>query len=147
MNKFWKILDERLELCREALMVRHNLLKGTSSDISPIHWQHGGISRLKKGEKIDSLLENGYSTLSLGYVGVYECVQAMLGKSHTTPEGEKFALEVMNYMEDKCMEWKKETGLGFGLYGTPAESLCYRFARIDKEKKLEEIKENILNNK
>ena len=95
MNKFWKILDERLELCREALMVRHNLLKGTSSDISPIHWQHGGISRLKKGEKIDSLLENGYSTLSLGYVGVYEMTQAMLGVSHTTEEGEKFALEVM----------------------------------------------------
>ena len=134
MNKFWKILDERLELCREALMVRHNLLKGTSSDISPIHWQHGGISRLKKGEKIDSLLENGYSTLSLGYVGVYEMTQAMLGVSHTTEEGEKFALEVMNYLNNKCSQWKKETGLGFALYGTPAESLCYRFARIDKEK-------------
>ena len=134
MNKFWKILDERLELCREALMVRHNLLKGTSSDISPIHWQHGGISRLKKGEKIDSLLENGYSTLSLGYVGVYEMTQAMLGVSHTTPEGEKFALEVMNHLNDKCSEWKKETGLGFGLYGTPGESLTSRFCRIDKQK-------------
>ena len=134
MNKFWKILDERLELCREALMVRHNLLKGTSSDISPIHWQHGGISRLKKGEKIDSLLENGYSTLSLGYVGVYEMTQAMLGVSHTTPEGEKFALEVMNHLNDKCSQWKKETGLGFGLYGTPGESLTSRFCRIDKQK-------------
>ena len=134
MNKFWKILDERLELCREALMVRHNLLKGTSSDISPIHWQHGGISRLKKGEKIDSLLENGYSTLSLGYVGVYEMTQAMLGVSHTTEEGEKFALEVMNHLNDKCSQWKKETGLGFGLYGTPGESLTSRFCRIDKQK-------------
>ena len=134
MNKFWKILDERLELCREALMVRHNLLKGTTSDISPIHWQHGGISRLKKGEKIDPLLENGYSTLSLGYVGVYEMTQAMLGVSHTTPEGEKFALEVMNHLNDKCSQWKKETGLGFGLYGTPGESLTSRFCRIDKQK-------------
>ena len=134
MNKFWKILDERLELCREALMVRHNLLKGTSSDISPIHWQHGGISRLKKGEKIDSLLENGYSTLSLGYVGVYEMTQAMLGVSHTTEEGEKFALEVMNYLNNKCSQWKKETGRGFGLYGTPGESLTSRFCRIDKQK-------------
>ena len=134
MNKFWKILDERLELCREALMVRHNLLKGTTSDISPIHWQHGGISRLKKGEKIDSLLENGYSTLSLGYVGVYEMTQAMLGVSHTTEEGEKFALEVMNYLNNKCSQWKKETGLGFGLYGTPGESLTSRFCRIDKQK-------------
>ena len=134
MNKFWKILDERLELCREALMVRHNLLKGTSSDISPIHWQHGGISRLKKGEKIDPLLENGYSTLSLGYVGVYEMTQAMLGVSHTTEEGEKFALEVMNHLNDKCSQWKKETGLGFGLYGTPGESLTSRFCRIDKQK-------------
>ena len=134
MNKFWKILDERLELCREALMVRHNLLKGTTSDISPIHWQHGGISRLKKGEKIDSLLENGYSTLSLGYVGVYEMTQAMLGVSHTTEEGEKFALEVMNHLNAKCSQWKKETGLGFGLYGTPGESLTSRFCRIDKQK-------------
>ena len=134
MDKFWKILDERLDLCREALMVRHNLLKGTTSDISPIHWQHGGISRLKKGEKIDSLLENGYSTLSLGYVGIYEMTQAMLGVSHTTKEGEEFALKVMNYLNDKCSQWKKETGLGFGLYGTPGESLTSRFCRIDKQK-------------
>lgn len=133
-EKFWNILDERLELCREALMVRHNLLKGTTSDISPIHWQHGGIARLEKGEKIDSLLENGYSTLSLGYVGIYEMTQAMLGISHTTEEGEEFALEVMNHLNDKCSEWKKETGLGFGLYGTPGESLTSRFCRIDKQK-------------
>lgn len=134
MNKFWNILDERLDLCKEALMVRHNLLKGTTSDISPIHWQHGGIARLEKGEKIDSLLDGGYSTLSLGYVGIYEMTQAMLGISHTTEEGEKFALQVMNYLNDKCSEWKKETGLGFGLYGTPGESLTSRFCRIDKQK-------------
>lgn len=134
MEKFWSILDERLDLCKEALMIRHNLLKGTTSDISPIHWQHGGISRLEKGEKIDSLLEGGYSTLSLGYVGIYEMTQAMLDISHTTEEGERFALEVMNYLNDKCSEWKKETGLGFGLYGTPGESLTSRFCRIDKQK-------------
>ena len=114
-------------------MVRHNLLKGTSSDISPIHWQHGGIARLEKGEKIDSLLENGYSTLSLGYVGVYECVQAMLGVSHTTEEGQKFALEIVRKMKEYCDKWKAETGYGFGLYGTPAESLVYRFCRLDRE--------------
>ena len=134
INKFWDILDERLELCKEALMVRHNLLKGTTSDISPIHWQHGGIARLGKGEKIDSLLENGYSTLSLGYVGIYEMTQAMLGVSHTTEEGEKFAIEVMNHLNNKCTQWKEETGLGFGLYGTPGESLTSRFCRIDKQK-------------
>ncbi|MDU3338190.1 anaerobic ribonucleoside-triphosphate reductase [Paraclostridium bifermentans] len=134
MEKFWEILDERLELCREALMVRHDLLKGVISDVSPIHWQHGGIARLKKGEKIDSLLENGYSTLSLGYVGVYEMTQAMLGISHTTKDGEKFALEVMNHLNNTCQKWKDETGLGFGLYGTPGESLTSRFCRIDKQK-------------
>ena len=134
MDKFWEVLDERLSLCREALMVRHNLLLGTSSDISPIHWQHGGIARLEKGEKIDPLLKNGYSTLSLGYVGIYEMTQAMLGVSHTTEEGEEFALQVMNHLKDACDLWKKETGLGFGLYGTPGESLTSRFCRIDKQK-------------
>ena len=134
MDKFWEILDERLELCREALIVRHNLLKGVISDVSPIHWQHGGIARLKKGEKIDHLLENGYSTLSLGYVGVYEMTQAMLGVSHTTKEGEQFALKVMHHLNDACQKWKEETGLGFGLYGTPGESLTSRFCRIDKQK-------------
>ncbi|WP_455542446.1 anaerobic ribonucleoside-triphosphate reductase, partial [Intestinibacter sp.] len=134
MQKFWEVLDERLDLCREALMVRHNLLLGTPSDISPIHWQHGGIARLEKGEKIDSLLKDGYSTLSLGYVGIYEMTQAMLGVSHTTKEGEEFALEVMNHLKDACDSWKAETGLGFGLYGTPGESLTSRFCRIDKQK-------------
>lgn len=119
MDKFWSLFDERLELCKEALILRHKMLEGTLSDASPIHWQHGAIARLKKGEKIDKLLHNGYSTLSLGYVGIYEMTQAMLGVSHTTPEGEKFALEVTKYMRKKCDEWKKETGLGFGLYGTP----------------------------
>ena len=134
MDKFWEILDARLELCKEALMVRHNLLLGTKSDISPIHWQHGGIARLKKGEKIDSLLKDGYSTLSLGYVGVYEMTQAMLGASHTTKEGEEFALKVMHHLNNTCQKWKQETGLGFGLYGTPGESLTSRFCRIDKQK-------------
>ena len=134
MDKFWEVLDERLSLCREALMVRHNLLLGTSSDISPIHWQHGGIARLEKGEKIDSLLKDGYSTLSLGYVGIYEMTQAMLGVSHTTKEGEEFALKVMNHLKGACDSWKAETGLGFGLYGTPGESLTSRFCRIDKKK-------------
>lgn len=131
---FWEILNERLEICKEALMVRHNLLKGTLSDVSPIHWQYGGISRLKKGETIDRLLNDGYSTLSLGYVGVYEMVQAMLGVSNTTEEGKDFAVEVVTYLRDTCDKWKKESGLGFSLYGTPAENLVYRFCRIDKQK-------------
>ena len=134
MNKFWEVLDERLELCKEALMVRHNLLLGTPSDVSPIHWQHGGIARLKKGEKIDKLLKNGYSTLSLGYVGICEMTYAMLGVSHTTKEGEEFALKVMNHLNNTCQKWKKDTGLGFGLYGTPGESLTSTFCRIDKQK-------------
>ena len=119
MDKFWEILDERLELCKEALLVRINLLKGTKSDVSPIHWQHGGIARLEKGETIDKLLENGYATISLGYVGVHEMTQAMLGVSHTTKEGEEFALKVMNHLNNTCKKWKEETGYGFGLYGTP----------------------------
>lgn len=134
MNDFWKILDERLDLCKEALLVRINLLKGTMSDISPIHWQHGGIARLKSGETIDKLLKDGYATVSLGYVGVYEMTQAMLGVSHTTKQGEQFALKVMNYLNDTCEKWKKETGYGFGLYGTPGENLTSRFCRIDKQK-------------
>ncbi len=131
---FWKIFDERLELCREALMCRHEALLGTLSDTSPIHWQYGAIARLKKGEKIDKYLNSYYSTISLGYIGIYELCVLMKGCSHTEPEGEEFALRVMKYMRKKCDTWKKETGLGFALYGTPAESLCYRFARIDKEK-------------
>ncbi len=132
MELFWELLDQRLALCKEALITRHNMLLGTVSDVSPIHWQHGAIARLENGEAIDKLLNEGYSTLSLGYVGVHEMVQSMLGVSHTTQEGEKFALEVMNHMKDACDEWKKETGLGFGLYGTPAENLIYRFCRLDK---------------
>lgn len=132
MDLFWKIFDERLQLCKEALMCRYEMLLGTPSDASPIHWQHGALGRLKKGEKIDKLLQNGYATLSLGYVGIAELTQAMLRCSHTTPEGEAFALEVMKHMKAKCDEWKEETGLGFGLYGTPAESLIYRFCKIDK---------------
>ena len=131
---FWKLLDERLKICFEALMCRHNSLRGVTSDVSPIHYQYGGIARLKKGEKIDRLLENGYSTISLGYIGLYELTLLMTGKSHTKKEGEEFSLKVMNYLRKKTDEWKKETGLAFGLYGTPAESLCYRFARLDKER-------------
>ena len=134
MDMFWEMLDQRLELCKEALLVRHNMLLGTTSDVSPIHWQHGAIARLKKGEKIDELLKNGYSTLSLGYVGIYEMVQGMLGVSHTTKEGEKFALAVMNHMKEACDRWKEETGLGFSLYGTPAENLIYRFCKIDRQR-------------
>ena len=133
-DKFWELFDERLELCREALMCRHEALLGTFSDTSPIHWQYGAIARLKKGERIDKYLKGGYSTLSLGYIGIYELTMLIKGVPQTDPEGEQFALKVMKYMRKKCDEWKKETGLGFALYGTPAESLCYRFARIDKEK-------------
>ena len=133
-SEFWKLLDERLDLCYEALMCRHNALMGTVSDVSPIHWQYGAIARLKKGEKIDKLLLNGYSTLSLGYIGVYEMTKLMRGVSHTTPEGQEFAVKVMQHLRDKTEEWKAQTGLGFGLYGTPAESLCYRFAKIDLER-------------
>ncbi len=133
-EKFWKLFDERLELCKEALMCRHYALLGTKSDISPIHWQYGAIARLKKGEPIDKLLFGGYSTLSLGYIGVYELTKLVKGVSHTTEEGHEFAIKVMKYMKDKVLKWKKETNLGFALYGTPAESLCYRFARIDKKR-------------
>ena len=131
---FWKLLDERLDLCYEALMCRHNALMGTTSDVSPIHWQYGAIARLKKGEKIDKLLLNGYSTISLGYIGLYEVTKLMKGVSHTEPEGLEFALRVMNRLREATDTWKKDTGIHFGLYGTPAESLCYRFARIDLER-------------
>ena len=133
-NKFWDELEQRLELCREALMCRHYSLLGVTSDISPIHWQYGAIARLPKGEKIDELLKNGYSTLSLGYIGVYETTKLMKGVSHTTPEGHDFAIKLMKKLKDTTKRWKQETGLGFALYGTPAESLCYKFARIDRER-------------
>ena len=131
---FWKLMDERLQLCFEALMCRHNALKGTLSDVSPIHWQYGAIARLNKGEKIDPLLYGGYSTMSLGYIGLYEVTKLMKGVSHTDPVGEEFALRVMNHMKEAADRWRDETNIGFSLYGTPAESLCYRFARIDLEK-------------
>ena len=134
MDKFWKLLDARLELCFEALMFRHKLLKGTKSDVAPILWQHGALARLQPGETIDKLLVGGYSTISLGYVGVYEMVQAMLGVSHTTEKGREFAEAVMKHLKETVDRWKKETTIGFGLYGSPAESLQYRFARIDKAK-------------
>ncbi len=133
-EKFWQLLDERLELCYEALMCRHNALMGIKSDVSPVHWQYGAIARLQKGETIDKYLLNGYSTISLGYIGLYELTKLMKGTSHTTEEGKDFALRVMRRLRGACDKWKAQTGLGFGLYGTPAESLCYRFARIDKER-------------
>ena len=133
-DKFWNLLDERLELCFEALMCRHYSLLGTHSDISPIHWQHGAIARLAKGEKIDKLLYGGYSTISLGYIGIYEMTKLMKGVSHTESEGHEFATKVMKHLRETVNRWKKETNIGFALYGTPAESLCYKFARIDKER-------------
>ena len=133
-EKFWKLMDERLQLCFEALMCRHNALKGVRSDVSPIHWQYGAIARLDKGETIDKLLYGGYSSISLGYIGLYEVTKLMTGEPQTTPKGEEFALRVMNKLRETTDKWKAETNIGFALYGTPAESLCYRFARIDKEK-------------
>ena len=133
-DKFWKLLDERLEICKEALMCRHYALLGTTSDISPIHWQYGAIARLNKGEKIDNMLYGGYSTISLGYIGIYEMTKMMKGVSHTSPKGHDFAIKVMKYLKDVVTKWKKETNIGFDLYGTPSESLCYKFANIDKEK-------------
>ena len=129
MDQFWKIFDERLQLCYKALMCRHNRLKGTLSDAAPILWQHGAIARLKKGEPIDKLLVGGYSTISLGYAGLCECVRYMTGKSHTDPEATPFALQVMKHMNDACDRWKKETTIGFGIYGTPLESTTYKFAK------------------
>ena len=133
-EKFWKLLDERLALCFEAIMCRHNALLGVRSDVSPIHWQYGAIARLGKGEKIDKYLFGGYSSISLGYIGLYEMTKAVKGCSHTTPEGKDFALRVMKHLRETCNRWRAETNIGFALYGTPAESLCYRFARVDKER-------------
>ena len=129
MEKFWKVFDERLDLCYRALMCRHNRLKGTLSDAAPILWQYGAISRLKKGEPIDALLYGGYSTISLGYAGLCECVRYMTGTSHTDPSATPFALAVMKYMNAACEKWKAETTIGFGLYGTPLESTTYKFAK------------------
>ena len=128
-DKFWKVFDERLDLCYRALMCRHNRLKGTLSDAAPILWQFGALARLKKGEKIDNLLYGGYSTISLGYAGLYECVKYMTGKSHTDPSATQFALDVMKYMNKACDRWKEETNIGFSIYGSPIESTTYKFAK------------------
>ena len=129
MDKFWKIFDERLDLCYRALMCRHNRLKGTLSDAAPILWQYGALARLKKGETIDKLLYGGYSTISLGYAGLYECTKYMTGKSHTDPDGKPFALSVMQHMNDACKKWKEQENIDFSLYGTPLESTTYKFAK------------------
>ena len=129
VNAFWKIFDERLGICHRALQARHKRLLGTISDMSPIHWQYGALARLKKGEKIDKLLFGGYSTISLGYAGLYECVKYMTGKSHTDPEAKPFALSIMQYMNDKCTEWKEAENIDYSLYGTPLESTTYKFAK------------------
>ena len=129
MNKFWQIFDERLELCYRALMCRHERLKGTPSDVAPILWQHGELARLKKGETIDKLLYGGYSTISLGYAGLYECVKYMTGKSHTDPSATPFAIEVMQHLNDACTKWKEKENIDFSLYGTPIESTTYKFAK------------------
>ena len=129
LDKFWKIFEERLELCHKALQCRHNRLKGTPSDAAPILWQYGALARLKKGETIDKLLFNGYSTISLGYAGLYECVKYMTGKSHTDPSATPFALSIMQKMNDKCAEWKKAENIDYSLYGTPLESTTYKFAK------------------
>ena len=129
LERFWKIFDERLELCHRALMCRHNRLKGTLSDAAPILWQYGACARLKKGETIDKLLYGGYSTISLGYAGLYECVKYLTGKSHTDPSATPFALEIMQYMNTACKKWKEEHNIDFSLYGTPLESTTYKFAK------------------
>lgn len=129
LKEFWCIMDERLDLCKEALMCRHNRLKGTPSDVAPILWQYGALARLKKGETLDKLLYGGYSTISLGYAGLCECVKYMTGKSHTDPEITPFALEIMQHLNDKCAQWKAEENMDFSLYGTPIESTTYKFAK------------------
>lgn len=134
MDMFWKLFDERLDMCYRALMIRHNKLKGTKSDTAPILWQYGAIARLKKGETIDKLLYNGYSTISLGYGGLAECVRYMTDLSHTSPEGEKFGLAVMQHLNDACEKWKKETNIDFSVYGTPMESTTYKFAKCLQER-------------
>lgn len=131
---FWELMEERLSICFEALMCRHKALEGTYSDVSPIHWQYGAIARLQPGETIDALLHGGYSTISLGYIGLYEVTKLMTGVSHTDPKGTAFALKIMNRLREATDTWKRNTGIAFGLYGTPAESLCYRFAEIDRKK-------------
>lgn len=134
VDVFWDIFEERLELCHKALRMRHNKLKGTLSDVSPIHWQHGALARLEKGEKIDKLLYNNYSTISLGYAGLYECVYALTGRSHTDEEVKPFALSILQYMNDKCTEWKLAENISYSLYGTPIESTTYKFAKCLRDR-------------
>lgn len=129
MDKFWQIFDERLDLCYRALMCRHKRLLDTPSDVAPILWQYGALARLKKGETINKLLYNGYSTISLGYAGLCECTRYMTGHSHTDPESTPFALQVMQHMNDACAKWREETNIDFSLYGTPLESTTYKFAK------------------
>ncbi|WP_099950317.1 anaerobic ribonucleoside-triphosphate reductase [Ezakiella peruensis] len=133
-DKFWEILEKRLELVKKALMFRYELLENVTSDVSPIHWQYGAIARLKKGEKVTKLLQNGYATISMGYIGLYEATKLVTGKSHTDPEAKDFALRVMQRLRKACDDWKAETHLGFALYGTPAESLTNRFCQIDRRR-------------
>lgn len=133
-EEFWRIFNERTALAKEMLLTRIDLLRNTSTEISPIHWRHGALARLGKDETIDKLFENGYATISLGYVGLHECVKALIGETHTSEKGEKLALEIIQALRDKTDSWKEETGYGFGLYGTPAESLVYKFARKTKER-------------
>lgn len=134
LDNFWTILDDRLELCHKSLKLRYNKLKDVTSDVSPIHWQFGAIARLQPHEPIYPLLQDGYATITLGYIGIYECVMALIGKSHTTPEGEELALKIMNKLKEKVTQWKAEEGLGYALYGTPSESLTDRFARLTRER-------------
>ena len=133
-DKFWSILDKRLDICHKALCIKHQQLRGTPSNVSPIHWQHGAIARLQKGETIDKLLYGGYSTISLGYAGLYECCLAMKGKSHTDPEVKPFALAVMQHLNDKCAKWKEEENIGYSVYGTPMETTTYKFAKCLQER-------------
>ena len=133
MDRFWEILESRLELCHRALRCRHERLLGTVSDVAPILWQHGALARLKKGETIDKLLFNGYSTISLGYAGLCEMCVRMTGKTHTSPEGKKLALEVMQKLNDKCKEWKEAENISYSVYGTPMESTTYKFAKCLQE--------------
>jgi ribonucleoside-triphosphate reductase len=134
IDKFWKIFDERLELCHKALIYRYKRLKGTPSDVAPILWQYGAIARLEKGETIDKLLTGGYSSISLGYAGLCECVRYMTGKSHTNPESTPFAIEIMQHMNDKCTEWNEQLNLGYSIYGTPLETTTYTFAKCLKNR-------------
>lgn len=134
MDLFWELMEQRTELCHKALQFRHKRLEGTLSDVAPILWQHGAIARLKKGEKIDKLLHNGYSTLSLGYAGLYECVKYMTEKSHTEAGGKEFGLKVMQYLNDKCAEWRDNEHIDYSLYGSPIESTTYKFAKCLKKR-------------